>query len=525
MHTPFTKAIGFTFSVILGALISAPAFAQHETADTAAFRLIRNAEMQNSHVPEIAHYLTDVSGSRLTGSPGYHRAGNWAVSTLKKWGLANAAMEPWGEFGKQWEAEDCSLVMNTPYKQRLRVYAQPWSPSSAGTLQGQVWLLTGQQYSDTAYLKKHMADMKGKFVLITNGPANLKASFTPSAERLADTALTNLKDSYMVKHEVIERFKKLATIYPYIDGLLKSSGALALIEGGGRNVNGTVFVQAYYGYKTSDPETIPQLSIELEDAQKIKRLVQSGHQVTLSLNLQAQVSTADTKGYNVVAELPGTDSKLKSQLVMLGGHLDAWSATTGATDNAAGCIVMMEAIRLLDSLHLKPKRTIRIALWGGEEEGLLGSYGYAKNHFMDPKTFALKPEAAKVSVYFNLDNGTGKIRGIYAQNNKAAQPIFEQWFTPFHDLGATAVTQSNTGSTDHLSFDWAGIPGFQFVQDPIDYETRTHHSNMDDYDHLQIDDLKQAAIIVASFVYQASIRPDMFPRKPLVKETFVFDGF
>jgi Zn-dependent M28 family amino/carboxypeptidase len=262
----------------------------------------------------------------------------------------------------------------------------------------------------------------------------------------------------------------------------------------------------------------------LEDALKIKRLIESGHPVEIALNINGKLSTEDNKGYNVVAEIPGTDRKLKSQLVMLGGHLDSWSAATGATDNAAGCIVMMEAVRLLDSLGLKPKRTIRIALWSGEEQGVYGSYNYVKNHFMDAEKGTVKPEQAKVSAYFNLDNGTGKIRGIFAQNNTAMKPIFEQWFAPFHDLGASTVTLKNTGSTDHLSFDWAGIPGFQFIQDPIDYETRTHHSNMDSYDHLQIDDLKQAAIIVASFVYQTSIRPDLLPRKPLVKETFAFDG-
>jgi len=210
---------------------------------------------------------------------------------------------------------------------------------------------------------------------------------------------------------------------------------------------------------------------------------------------------------------------------MIGGHMDSWTAGTGATDNGAGCIVMMEAVRLLDSLHLQPKRTIRIVMWSGEEEGLLGSYGYVKNHFGNAETGELKPEQAKVSAYFNLDNGTGKIRGIYAQGNTAIKPIFEQWLVPFHDLGAQTVTLSNTGSTDHLCFDWVGIPGFQFIQDPLDYETKTHHTNMDTYDYLQMDDLKQAAVIVASFVYQAANRPDLLPRKPLVKEKFVFDGF
>jgi carboxypeptidase Q len=254
-------------------------------------------------------------------------------------------------------------------------------------------------------------------------------------------------------------------------------------------------------------------------------LLASGHPVELALNIKGKFYTDDTKGYNVVAEIPGTDPKLKDQIVMLGGHLDSWNAATGATDNGAGCIVMLEAVRLLDSLHLKPKRTIRIALWSGEEQGILGSYHYVKNHFGDAETGEIKKEQGKISGYFNLDNGSGKIRGIFAQGDTAVVPIFEQWLAALQGLGANTVTLHNTGSTDHLSFDWIGIPGFQFIQDPLDYETKTHHSNMDVYDYLKMDDLKQAAIVVASFVYQTSIRPDLLPRKKIVKEKFVFDGF
>jgi carboxypeptidase Q len=279
------------------------------------------------------------------------------------------------------------------------------------------------------------------------------------------------------------------------------------------------------GFKLTSHNILPKVSVGIEDAQKIKRLLAAGKRVNLEVNVKGEFSTADTKGYNVIAELPGTDPSLKSQIVMLGGHLDSWEPGTGATDNTAGCVVMMEAMRLLDSLQLKPKRTIRIALWGGEEQGLQGSYGYVKKHFRDGAMLQLKPEQAKISAYFNLDNGTGKIRGIYTQNNSDVQPIFEQWFKPFHDMEATTVTNKNTGSTDHISFDWAGIPGFQFIQDPLDYETRTHHTNLDTYDHLAIDDLKQAAIIVASFVYQASIRPEMLPRKRLLLNTFPYAGF
>lgn len=513
---------------IFGALLLAGtgSYAQQEVIDTAAFSRIRKAELSSSQIPQIAHYLTDVFGPRLTNSPGYARAASWAVATMKKWGMTNAATEPWGTFGKQWEVQDFSMMMRAPYNAQIRAYPNPWSPGSKGLLQGEVMVITSAQAIDTSYLNSHAAGFKGKFVLVTGDAADYKKDFEPSAERLADTALANLKDTYMVSRSMIDMYiTKYLKIFKTADRILKDAGALAFISAGRSNVNGTVFVQGRYGYKLTDPETVPQVTMASEDGQKIKRLIQSGQKVELAMSFTGKSSTENTNGYNVVGEIPGTDPKLKSQLVMLGGHLDSWQAATGATDNAAGCIVMLEAVRLLDSLGLKPKRTIRIALWSGEEQGLLGSFGYIKNHFRDGVKFTVKPEQAKVSAYFNLDNGTGKIRGIFAQSNEKMKPIFEQWLKPFNDLGATTVTMANTGSTDHLAFDWAGIPGFQFVQDPIDYETRTHHSNMDDYDHLMIDDLKQAAIIVASFVYQASIRPEMLPRKPLVNETFVFDGF
>ena len=516
------KNLSTKLTVAACLLLSSSLFAQ-SPVDTVAFNKIRKAEMNSSQIEQIAHYLTDVAGPRLTNSPGYKRAAAWAVETMKKWGLTNATMEPWGEFGKQWDLQDFSISMKVPYAQSIMAYPEPWSPSTKGLQQAQVALLPGEKSLDTAYIKQHLADYKGKFILVHGGKINTSSNFKPSSERLSDTALANTKDTYMVTRAEIEQYSGFFKLMARVDALLKSSGALAVISTGRSNIDGTVFVQANNGFKLTDPENLPRISISVEDGQKIRRLISGGQPVELAVNIKASLSVADTKGYNVVAEIPGTDPKLKSQLVMLGGHLDSWTAATGATDNAAGCIVMMEAVRLLDSLGLKPKRTIRIALWDGEEQGLYGSYGYAQNHFMG-KDFKLKPEQAKVSAYFNLDNGTGKIRGIYTQSNAAVKPIFEQWFAPFKDLGASTVSNKNTGSTDHLSFDWAGIPGFQFIQDPIDYETRTHHSNMDSYDHLEIEDLKQAAIIVASFVYQTATQPDMIPRKPLVKETFVFDG-
>lgn len=518
------KFLSATLPAVLTVALFSYSNAQVNTPDTAVFAKIRQAELNSSQVSYIAHYLTDVAGPRLTNSEGYRRAADWAVNTMKRWGLSKVALEPWGEFGKQWDIERFTIAMTMPYTTPLRAYPTPWSPSTRGMLKGQVAVLTGKQYLDSGYVAKHMAEFKGKIILVTPTKPVKADIFKPQATRMADTTLANLHDNYMVAREDIEGEIAFTRQLANLDLMLKKAGALALIASNSKNADGTVFVNGYYGYKLTDPETLPQATIAIEDAQRIKRLYESGQTVEIALDLKARFSTGNTKGYNVVGEIPGTEPGLASQVVMLGGHLDSWSAGTGATDNAAGCIVMLEAVRLLDSLGLKPKRTIRIALWDGEEQGLLGSYNYVKNHFIDDKTFALKPEQPKVSAYFNLDNGSGKIRGIYAQNDTAVLPVFEAWLQPLHDLGTTTVSMSNTGSTDHLSFDWAGIPGFQFIQDELDYETRTHHSELDDYEHLHMDDLEQAAIVVASFVYQAAICPSMIPRKELKKEKFVFDG-
>jgi Zn-dependent M28 family amino/carboxypeptidase len=255
--------------------------------------------------------------------------------------------------------------------------------------------------------------------------------------------------------------------------------------------------------------------ITLEDYLSLCRLAKSGQKINMELDVAARFYASDVTSYNVVAEIPGSDPTLKSEIVMLGAHLDSWQAATGATDNAAGCAVMMEAVRIIRSLGLKPRRTIRIALWSGEEQGLLGSRAYVKKHFADPADMKLKPEHEKLSGYFNIDNGSGKIRGIYLQGNEKVKDLFASWLVPFHDLGAQTVTISNTGGTDHQSFDAVGLPGFQFIQDPLEYNTRTHHTNMDSYDHLVPADLKQIATIVAAFVYQAAMLDEKLPRKDL----------
>jgi Zn-dependent M28 family amino/carboxypeptidase len=281
--------------------------------------------------------------------------------------------------------------------------------------------------------------------------------------------------------------------------------------------DGTIFVSSGGAYG-KDAEVAPaSVVLSSDDYLRLQRLVDSGVPVSIEADVKTKFNTEDLKGYNVVAEIPGTDPSLKEELVMLGGHLDSWHAATGATDNAAGCSVMMEVMRILKATGFQPRRTIRIALWSGEEQGLFGSRNYVKNHFADRATMELKPDHSKVSAYYNIDNGTGKIRGVYLQGNKDAGPIFAKWLEPFKDLGASTITISNTGGTDHLSFDAVGIPGFQFIQDEIEYDTRTHHTNMDTYDHLVADDLKQIATIVASFVYNTSQRDQKMPRKELPK--------
>ncbi|MEO5646857.1 MAG: M20/M25/M40 family metallo-hydrolase, partial [Chitinophagaceae bacterium] len=301
----------------------------------------------------------------------------------------------------------------------------------------------------------------------------------------------------------ITRFKEMA----------KAEGALAILSTSPRGHDGTLFVQGGGAYTTGSPENFLDIVIAYEDYMTMVRLAKNNIPVKLEMDVKTKFYQDDTKGYNVIAEIKGTDNKLKEELVMLGGHLDSWQAATGATDNAAGCAVMMEAVRILKQLDVKPRRTIRIALWGGEEQGLIGSRNYVKNHFSDTLSKTPNANGDKVSVYFNLDNGTGKVRGIYAQENQGVKSLFTKWLEPFYDLGATTVTLQNTSGTDHLSFDGIGIPGFQFIQDEIEYDTRTHHTNMDSYDHLIADDLKQAATVIASFVYHAAMRDEKLPRK------------
>lgn len=512
------KQMNKAYAFLLGtAFLAVPAFAQQaEPLDAAVVEKIRQEGLKNSQVMDIAFYLTDVNGPRLSGSPGLARANQWTKDKLTSWGLKNATIEPWGTFGKGWEVEKSYLALTKPYYQPMIGSPKAWTPSTNGTVKGQVVLVKATKEEDLA---QYAGKLKGKIVMMqVNNP--IKTSFEPSAFRYTDEQLQKMAEPVQpsagrapMSEEQMAAFRARRALATKMSEMFLQEGAAAVLSSRSGS-HGTFFTSNGASYAQDAKPVLPEFEIALEDLARMSRLLSAGIPVEVELESKTRFVTDDPQGYNVIAEIPGTDKKLKSELVMLGGHIDSWHAATGATDNAAGVAVMMEAVRIIKALNLQPKRTIRIALWGGEEQGLHGSRGYAKKHLGDAQTMQTLPEYDKVSAYFNLDNGTGKIRGIYTQGNEAVAPLFKEWFKPFHDLGATTVTNRNTGGTDHLAFDALGIPGFQFIQDELEYDTRTHHTNMDTYDRLQPEDLKQASVIVASFVYQTANRKDKLPRKP-----------
>ncbi|PAW92436.1 peptidase M28 [Mucilaginibacter sp. MD40] len=509
----------YTALALTGLTVTALA---QETVDQAAVAKIREEGLNHSKVMETAFYLTDVSGPRLANSPGLKRAQAWAVNQLKTWGMANAKLEPWGKFGKGWEVQKNYAAITVPYYHAIIAIPKAWTPGTNGLIKSEVVLLKADSVAE---LDKYKGKLAGKIVIFDT-KNTLKRSEKPDLERYTDAQLTEMANAKPAARGERRAFDPNS---PQFAAMRKARAARAaisqflvdekvgLILAQGRGTDGTTFTTNGASYADTAKAVAPELETSGEDFLRILRLVKAGQKVEMEADIKTQFITDDLQGYNVIAEIPGTDIKLKEQVVMIGGHLDSWHGATGATDNAAGSAVMMEAMRILKAIGFKPKRTIRIALWSSEEQGLFGSRGYVATHFGDPKTMELKPEQAKLDAYYNLDNGTGKIRGIYLQGDSAAGPIFQAWLNPFKDLGAGTVTIGNTGGTDHLSFDAVGLPGFQFIQDAMDYGTRTHHSNQDTYDRLSEDDLKQAATIVASFVYNTSERKDMIPRKELPK--------
>jgi carboxypeptidase Q len=505
-----------------------------EKVDLETITRIRYEGFHNSKVMDLASGLMDSIGERLTGSPNMKRANEWTRDKLTEMGLVNAHLESWGPFGRGWANQYVNARMTSPDLVPLIVYAKAWTPGTNGVLTGKCIRATIEDKKD---FDKYRGKLAGMIVIF--GPnAEVKPIAESPYKRLTEDELSKIGEYEIPGERPPFRMAEMLRRRQFMKDLnqfFADEKVLAVIDHSrGTAGGGTVFVQSGGSYKTGETTTVPQLTMASEHWSRIARLLDQKKEVSLELNVTNTFYDDDPMQYDTIAEIPGTDKK--DEVVMLGAHLDSWHAGTGATDNGAGSIVMMEAVRILKALDIKPRRTIRIGLWSGEEEGLLGSQGYVEKHFGsrppmdDPNMKGLptllrreagpvtvKPEQAKISAYFNVDNGTGKIRGIYLQENEAVAPIFEAWMKPFHDLGMTTLTMRNTGGTDHLSFDAVGIPGFQFIQDPIEYDTRTHHSNMDVYDRLQPEDLKQISVIVASFVYEAAMRDQMLPRKPIEK--------
>src|SRR5579863_8798943 len=527
------KLVRLAGIIALLSLLSTIAGSQ-EKVDLETITRIRYEGFHNSKVMDYATGLMDNIGERLTGSPNMKRANEWTRDQLTAMGLSNAHLESWGPFGRGWANQYVNARMTVPDIVPLLVYAKAWTPGTNGVVTGKCIRVDIEKKEDFDKYKGKLAGM----ILIAGPDAEVKPITEAPYKRYTDDDLAKTGEYEIPGERPPFRMSEIARRRQFAKDLNQfyaDEKVLAVIDHSrGTSGGGTVFVQSGGSFKPGETATTPQLTMASEHWSRIARLLQQKKDVTLELNVTNTFYDDDPMQYDTIAEIPGTDKDKKDEVVMLGAHLDSWHAGTGATDNGAGTIVMMEAVRILKVLDLKPRRTIRIGLWSGEEEGLLGSQGYVEHHFgsrphmdepgmKDMPTLlrreagevTVKPEQAKVSAYFNVDNGTGKIRGIYLQENEAVAPIFEAWMKPFKDLGMSTITMRNTGGTDHQSFDAVGIPGFQFIQDPVEYETRTHHSNMDVYDRLQPDDLKQIAVIVASFVYETAMRDQMLPRKPI----------
>jgi hypothetical protein len=537
-------------------VVAAVSAGAQEEVDLAVVHRIKAEAFDKGEVMDHLYYLTDLGGPRLTASPGQRQAADWAVAKLKGWGIGSARTEPWGRFGRSWRLTRFAAHMLHPVYAPVHGIPRAWSAGTRGTVAADVvaaplfetweeelgYDAAAVSARVRAYADRQRGKLAGRVVLIdplvesqaaTAAPltrydddelAKLTAAPEPFATPPLAWPIDRLPADPKVRRELMARlplelsedyWERLGRAFDPLWAFLRDEGVVAVLASDERGAGGIVFAEQAGSWRAGAPLPPPVVAIAPEAYNRMLRLAGRGEAVRVELEVAVELEEADRDGENVLAEIAG--GARADEVVMIGAHLDSWHAGTGATDNAAGCAVMLEAMRILKTLGLRLDRTVRLALWTGEEQGIYGSRAYVKRHFGDPVTMKLEPAHARLSAYFNVDNGTGKIRGVYLQGNDMARPIFESWLQPFSDLGARTLTIRDTDGTDHLSFDAVGLPGFQFIQDPVDYSTRTHHSDLDVYDHLQPADLMQASAIVASFVYNAANRPGLIPRKPLPK--------
>ena len=517
-------------------LASGIAVAQERIDPDAASR-IRDAALNHSQIMNMVGYLTDIAGPRLTGSPNLKLAEEYARDKLREWGLVNAHLEAWGPFGRGWSLEGVAANMLSPGFSPLIAYPKAWSPGTNGKVRGEVVFLDAKSATD---LDKYKGKLKGKIVPFSP-VRRVDPLFDPPAQRQTDEQLQRLANAQPSGESRPFQFtpeQRAAEELNYRKWqLLQSENAAVVLEPSYRDA-GTVYVTSAtvpyppevpyekraHAWDLSKPLVTPQANVAAEQYNRIIRLVMRGIPVQLEVNIAVRFSEDDPMSYNVIAEIPGTD--LKNEVVMVGGSIDSWHTGTGATDNATGAATALEVIRILQSLDLKPRRTIRIGLWSAEEQGSLGSRAYVAARFgrkqnaadspLGHDRFQLKPEHEKFDAYFNFDYGTGRIRGLYLQGNEAARPIFRDMLEPCKDLGASTLSVANIGATDHIPFDEMGLPAFQWIRDYMEGDnTRAPHTNMDTYDHVLEDDLKQSVAVAATVVYQLAVREERVPRKPL----------
>lgn len=491
---------------------------------------------ERSQVMEIASWLTDVYGPRLTNSPQMKNANEYTRNRLTEMGLENAHLDQWGPFGKGWELKRFAMHATTPHTYfPVTAFPKAWSPGYDEPVEGEVIFLTVESPVD---LEKYRGTLRNKFVMM-DYPQGSEPGWDPIARRTSDERLLDLANA---SEQISSRGPRtpnpaaLARAHMRYDIMkfLQEEQPLALLDYGYRGWYGQIAVSsaampvepgtswgdALRAHQANEKDIITQVSLMREHYGRIFRMLEKDVPVTIEMDMRTQFQEDDLYGYNTIAEIPGTDPDLKDEVVMLGAHLDSWHAATGATDNASGSSVMMEAVRILKTIGAEPRRTIRIALWSGEEQGLNGALNYVGDEFADAEgswnesgDIEKKPGYDNFSAYYNIDNGTGQVRGIYLQQNETLRPLFRTWLQPFDDWDATTVSFQNTGSTDHIAFDRVGLPGFQFIQDPIEYSTMTHHSNMDYYERLVEQDLQRTAVIVATFVYHTAMLDEKLPRK------------
>lgn len=522
----------------LAVALTAPSAIAAPAADPIVARIMDEG-LNRSQVMQTAAHLTDTIGGRMTNSPQMRQAERWTQALFGELGLSNVRKQGF-RFGRGWSIERSSVRMVTPRPSMLTAIPVAWTPATDGALTGEVIVAPLRRERDFA---KWRGKLAGKIVMVTLPDTAADAKEVPF-QRLSSEDLGKLDEfkQPVFQPETLERDARRFRFAAQLDAFLKAEGARAWIRKSRRD-GGLVHGEGS-GFALGETPALPGIELAAEDYRLLARLAKIGPAPTIEIVSDVRFHDEDPNAYNILADLPGSDAK--AGYVMAGAHLDSWVAADGATDNAAGSAVVMEAARILKSLGMRPRRTIRFALWSGEEQGLLGSFAYLQENFVSFPAIAgaeampvrernlrlrnawpltPKPGYRDLAAYFNLDNGSGRIRGIHAENNAAAVPIFREWLAPFASMGADQVAIQKTGGTDHVDMQRIGLPGFQFIQDPLDYESTTHHSNVDSYDHLRGDDLRQASVIMATMLWKAANAPDPLPRPPLPTQPTPTDPF